>query len=154
MEGILAVSNPAYWLEPGRDLFLFIHLLGIACFAYIVAKRMVPLVRAERDLRFDRPLARLGNVLKFWFGQWKHPRYRTAGTLHFLIFTGFILLAMRAFSVLIVGVSENFVMPGLSGRAGHGYDIITDYAARGHAGLDLAEEPAGRMKTPRAGNSP
>jgi Fe-S oxidoreductase len=129
MEGILAVSNPAYWLEPGRDLFLFIHLLGIACFAYIVAKRMVPLVRAERDLRFDRPLARLGNVLKFWFGQWKHPRYRTAGTLHFLIFTGFILLAMRAFSVLIVGVSENFVMPGLSGRAGHGYDIITDYAA-------------------------
>ena len=36
---------------------------------------------------------------------------------------------MRAFSVLIVGVSENFVMPGLSGQAGHIYNIITDYAA-------------------------
>ena len=129
MQGIQAISNPMTWLESGRTFFLFIHLLGIACFAYIVAMRMVPLVRAERDLRFDRPLARLGNVLKFWFGQWKHPRYRTAGTLHILIFTGFILLAMRAFSVLIVGVSKDFVMPGFSGRAGHVYDIVTDYAA-------------------------
>ena len=31
--------------------------------------------------------------------------------------------------MLIVGVSDNFVMPGLSGRAGQIYDIITDYAA-------------------------
>jgi Fe-S oxidoreductase len=117
------------WLIPGRNLFLAIHLLGVACFAYIVAKRLVPLVRAERDLRFDRPLVRLGRVFKFWLGQWKHPRYKTAGTLHILIFSGFILLAMRAFTVLIVGVSQNFVMPGLSGMAGHVYDIITDYAA-------------------------
>ena len=94
-----------------------------------MAKRLVPLLRAERDFRFDRPLARLGRVLKFWLGQWKHPRYRTAGTIHIFIFAGFLLLAIRAFSVLILGVSENFVMPGLSGRAGHIYDIVTDYAA-------------------------
>ena len=68
-------------------------------------------------------------LLKFWLGQWKHPRYRTAGIIHILIFAGFILLVTRAFSVLIVGVSENFVMPGLPGEAGHIYDIITDYAA-------------------------
>jgi Fe-S oxidoreductase len=129
MEGIQSISNPASWLESGRTVFLIIHLLGITCFVYIVARRLRPLLRAQRDLRFDRPLARLGNVLKYWFGQWKHPRYRVAGTLHILIFTGFILLAMRAFSVLIVGVSGNFVMPGLSGRTGHIYDLVTDYAA-------------------------
>ena len=129
MEGIQILSHLASSLEAGRTLFLGIHVLGIACFAYIVTKRLVPLARAERDHRFDRPLDRLGKVLKFWFGQWKHPRYRTAGTLHILIFTGFILLAMRAFTVLIAGVSQNFVMPGLSGRAGQVYDIITDYAA-------------------------
>jgi hypothetical protein len=67
--------------------------------------------------------------LKFWLGQWKHPRYKFAGILHNLIFAGFILLALRAFSVLIVGVSESFVMPGLSGRTGFIYDVITDYAA-------------------------
>jgi Fe-S oxidoreductase len=71
----------------------------------------------------------MGRVLKFWLGQWKHPRYKFAGTLHILIFAGFILLALRAFTVLIVGVSENFVMPGLSGKTGQIYDLITDYAA-------------------------
>jgi Fe-S oxidoreductase len=127
--GIYSSAQITDWLVPGRTLFLTLHVLGVACFVYIVAKRLVPLVRAQRDLRFDRPLTRLGRVLKFWLGQWKHPRYKFAGTLHILIFTGFILLAARAFTVLIVGVSENFVMPGLSGRTGHVYDIVTDYAA-------------------------
>ena len=129
MENIQSLAQMTSWLATGRILFLLIHLLGVACFAYIVAKRMVPLIRGERDFRFDRPLVRLGRVLKFWLGQWKHPRYRTAGIIHIFIFAGFIVLAIRAFSVLIVGVSENFVMPGLSGRAGPIYDIITDYAA-------------------------
>ncbi|MGB8011609.1 MAG: (Fe-S)-binding protein [Terriglobales bacterium] len=116
-------------MATGRILFLLIHTLGVVAFAYIVAKRMVPLCRAERDFRFDHHWLRLGRVLKFWLGQWKQPRYRLAGTLHIFIFAGFILLAIRAFSVLIVGVSENFVMPGLAGRAGAIYDLITDYAA-------------------------
>jgi len=117
------------WLVPGRELFLALHVLGVSCFFYIVARRLVPLVRAQRDPRFDHPLVRLGRVFKFWLGQWKHPRYKFAGTLHILIFTGFILLALRAFTVLIVGVSQNFVMPGLAGRTGEIYDLITDYAA-------------------------
>ena len=126
---MVGISSPAQitdWLVPGRNLFLTIHVLGVAFFVYIVARRLVPLARAQRDLRFDRPLTRLGRVLKFWFGQWKHPRYRFAGTLHILIFTGFLLLAARAFTVLIVGVSEAFVVPGLSGQL---YNLVTDYAA-------------------------
>ncbi len=129
MAGFQSNAQLTSWLTQGQVLFLLIHILGVACFAYIVAKRLEPLVRGQRDLRFDRPLVRLGKVLKFWLGQWKHPRYRVAGTLHILIFAGFILLAMRAFTVLIVGVSQNFVMPGLSGRAGPIYNTITDYAA-------------------------
>jgi len=113
----------------GRNLFLAIHVLGVACFAYIVARRLVPLVRAQSDPRFDHPIARLGKVFQFWLGQWKHPRYKFAGALHILIFAGFILLALRAFSLLIVGVSADFVMPGLSGRTGRIYDLVTDYAA-------------------------
>ena len=126
MVGPYSPSQIEDWLVPGRALFLSIHALGVAIFFYIVAKRLVPLVRAQRDFRFDQPIVRLGNVFKFWLGQWKHPRYKFAGTLHILIFTGFILLAARAFTVLIVGVSPTFVMPVLNG---HGYDIVTDYAA-------------------------
>jgi Fe-S oxidoreductase len=127
--GIQLVPQVALGLVDGRLLFLIIHILGVFCFAYIVAKRLVPLFRAERDLRLDRPWARLRNVLKFWLGQWKHPRYKTAGILHILIFAGFILLAIRAFTVLIVGVSPAFVMPGFSGRVGQIYNLVTDYAA-------------------------
>ena len=129
MVGNYSPAQIADWLVPGRNLFLTIHALGVACFVYIVAKRMVPLLRAERDPRFDQPWARLQRVFKFWLGQWKHPRYKLAGTIHILIFAGFILLAARAFTTLLVGVSENFVMPGLSGRTGRIYDIVTDYAA-------------------------
>ena len=121
------IQSPAqatYWLISGRILFLIIHLLGVACFAYIVAKRLTPLIRGERDLRFDQPLTRLGRVVQFWLGQWKHPRYKTAGIIHILIFAGFILLATRAFS-LILGIADTFVLPE---SVGHIYDVIKDYA--------------------------
>jgi Fe-S oxidoreductase len=127
--GTCLASQFTDWLVPERNLFLSIQVLGVACFFYIVAKRLVPLLRAERDPRFDRPWTRAGRVIKFWLGQWKHPRYRLAGTLHIVIFAGFLLLAARAFSVLIVGVSPAFVMPGLSGRFGPIYETLTDYAA-------------------------
>ena len=129
MVGTQSAAQLTPWLVSGRTLFLTIHLLGLAGFSYIVTKRLMPLFRAERDFRFDQPWARLGKVFKYWLGQWKHPRYRVAGTLHIFIFAGFIILALRAFTVLIVGVSQNFVMPGLSGRAGAFYNLITDYAA-------------------------
>ncbi len=117
------------WLTQNLELLTVLHVLGIACFAYIVARRLTPLMRGQRDPRFDRPLARLGNVVKFWLAQWKQPRYKLAGTLHILIFAGFLVLAMRAFTVLAVGIWPDFVMPGLRGAAGEIYETLTDYAA-------------------------
>ena len=124
MVGLQSPEQATYWLIQGRVLFLIIHLLGVACFAYIVAKRLTPLLRGERDLRFDQPLARLGRVAKFWLGQWKHPRYRFAGIIHIFIFAGFILLATRAFA-LILGIADTVALPAI---VGHIYDIIKDYA--------------------------
>jgi Fe-S oxidoreductase len=121
-------AQATFWFIQGRILFLILHLLGIAFFAYIVARRMVPLLRAQPDIRFDRPLERLGNVLKFWMGQWRHPRYRTAGTLHILIFAGFILLVSRAISVLILGVSAGSVLPALPEPAARVYHLVQQYA--------------------------
>jgi Fe-S oxidoreductase len=127
--GPTSIANGPHWLIGSRELFLTIHILGIACFAYIVARRLLPLRRAEKDFRFDHPWTRAERVLKFWLGQWRHPRYKFAGTLHILIFSGFILLAARAFSALIVGINQNFVMSGFSGEVGHVYNTVTDYAA-------------------------
>ena len=49
--------------------------------------------------------------------------------MHILFFAGFLILATQAFSLLILGVSPNFVLPGSSGKIGHIYDIVKDYAA-------------------------
>lgn len=68
-------------------------------------------------------------MLQFWLGQWKHPRYPFAGTLHILIFSGFILLAIRAFNLLLFGGSESFDAQYPQGFVGHCYAIVTDYAA-------------------------
>src|ERR1019366_816480 len=119
VQGIQSPAQVTYWLISGRDLFLLLNLLGLACFLYIAARRILPLTRGERDWRFDRPVVRAGRVLQFWLGQWKHPRYRTAGTMHILFFAGFLILATQAFSLLILGVSPNFVLPGSSGDVGH-----------------------------------
>ncbi len=129
VEGIQSPAQLTYWFIPGQILFLLMNLLGVACFAYIVARRMTPLVRGERDFRFDRPLLRLEKLLQFWLGQWKHPRYRTAGIMHILIFGGFLILATQAFSLLILGFFPNFTLPGSSEWIGDAYNIVKDYAA-------------------------
>ena len=128
MEGFPSPAQATYWFIQGWLLFLIIHMVGIACFAYIVWRRMAPLLRGERDPRFDQPLVRLQRVLKYWLGQWKHPRYKGAGLLHILIFAGFLILATRAFSLILSGTSDGFVMPGFSGDFGHVYAVVADYA--------------------------
>jgi Fe-S oxidoreductase len=125
VDGIHSPAQATYWIIPGSALFALINVLGLACFAYIVFKRVAPLLRANRDVRWDRPWLRLSKVGQFWFGQWKHPRYRFAGTIHILIFSGFLILATRAFSLLIFGASGNTATPGLNGRV---YDFVADYA--------------------------
>ena len=127
-DNIISPAQATYWLVPGKILFLFIRFLGVAFFTYIVARRLTPLIRAQRDFRFDQPLTRLGRVVQFWLGQWRHPRYRFAGIVHILIFCGFIILAARAFSLIGLGLSESSTVAGPSGGFGHIYDVFKDYA--------------------------
>ena len=126
VEGIHSPAQVSDWLGLGRILFLVIHLVGLAFLSYIVYRRLIPLLRGERDIRFDRPLTRVARVFQYWLAQWKHPRYRSAGILHILIFAGFITLAIRSFALVIFGLSDGFAFPG---RVGHLYDMATDWAA-------------------------
>jgi Fe-S oxidoreductase len=120
-----SIAQATYWVVSGKVLFLFLHLLGLTCFAYIVAKRFAPLIHAQPDVRFDRPLRRLGNVLQFWLAQWRHPRCRFAGVIHILIFLGFLMLVTRAGFLLGFGISDSFAgAPG-----GRMFQSIQMYAA-------------------------
>ncbi|HXX15902.1 MAG TPA: (Fe-S)-binding protein [Candidatus Eremiobacteraceae bacterium] len=127
--GFLSPDQATYWVIPGRALFIALHVLGLGAFTYIASKRLVPLFRGALDFRWDRPLVRLQRLLQFWLAQWKHPRYPGAGTLHILIFTGFILLSIRAFSLLIFGAHQDLGALYDTGALRHLYEIVTDYAA-------------------------
>ena len=86
-------------------------------------------MRAQSDRRFDRPKLRWEKLLQFWLGQWRHPRYRFAGAIHILIFSGFILLATQAFSLLFLGMSGYSFVPGTDTGIGLAYGVVKDYAS-------------------------
>jgi Fe-S oxidoreductase len=123
-----SLARAIYWFTPGWILFLAIHCIGIVCFCFIVAKRLNPLLRSQRDLRFDRPLERLERVVKYWLGQWRHPRYPFAGFIHILIFGGFLILASRALTILGWGISDSLAPPELPGLAEEIHRRVLDYA--------------------------
>src|SRR4051794_26872821 len=117
-------AQAAYFSLPGQMLFAILYLVGTALFVWILAKRLIPILQAQRDPRFDRPLLRLRMVARYWLGQWKHPRYPAAGIIHLLIFAGFVLLIIHALSLLAIGV-----VPGMQVPGGRVYGVVTDYAA-------------------------
>ncbi len=114
---------------PAAFLSIVIPIAGIGIFAYIMARRMAPLVRANPDYRLDRIPSRVKNLLVIWLAQYRQPRYMLAGVLHIVIFFGFLILSIRSISLVIIGVSDGFVMPGFDGALGHVYNFFKDYAA-------------------------
>ena len=115
-----ALISPAKAAVMGIPTVIFslvIPIVGVAVFTYIMAKRLAPLVRALPDERLDRPGKRLAAVLKYYFGQFKHPRYMTAGIIHIVLFIGFFIISLRSINHL----------PGFGGELGTAYNTLKDY---------------------------
>jgi len=128
---LIAPSNFFIGFFPTVIISFLLPVVGVGLFTYIMAKRIAPLVKAAPDYRFDHIPSRVMNVLKIWLAQWRQPRYMVAGVLHIIIFFGFLALAIRSTSLVIIGLKEGFVLPGMDGTLGHIYNIIKDYAATG-----------------------
>ncbi|MFO7838666.1 MAG: (Fe-S)-binding protein [Desulfosalsimonadaceae bacterium] len=130
MEPLL--QSPAAFDVFGIPTVIFsflIPVVAVAAFAYIIAKRLAPIVKARPDQRFDHPARRVKNILKIWLAQWRHPRYMVAGVLHIIIFFGFLILSIRSTELVIKGISADFVFPGLNTFLGDIYYALKDYAA-------------------------
>ena len=129
MVGAHFLANVSYRQTPVPLLCLLIQVLGFTCFAYIVAKRLAPLLRAQRDFRTDRLWLRLEQILKFWLAQWKQPRFPLAGILHITIFAGFLILMYRSASLVVLGFTGHFSSPEMAGDGARLYNLVKDYAA-------------------------
>ena len=129
MEPALVSPASASFLGiPAKIVFILIPLIGIGVFAYIMQRRVEPLLKASPDIRFDRYAERARAVLKIWLGQWRHPRYLLAGVLHIIVFFGFLTLAARSTQLVILGFIDGFTLPGFGGIFGHLYSVLKDYA--------------------------
>ncbi|MBT7085381.1 MAG: (Fe-S)-binding protein [Desulfobacterales bacterium] len=117
---------------PGWLLSILFVVVGVGTFTYIMAKRIAPMIKAAPDnSRFDRIPDRIIQTIKVWLLQIRQPRYMLAGVLHILVFFGFLTLFLRTNSLVVIGISENFALPGLSPDQflGKIYNILKDYAA-------------------------
>ncbi len=118
-----------FGMFPAAILSFIIPIIGIGLFTYIMARRIAPLVRANPDNRFDKLGTRVKNLIVVWLGQVRQPRYMLAGVLHIVIFAGFLVLSIRSSSLVIIGFSDGFVVPGFGGGLGDIYNFLKDYAA-------------------------
>ncbi len=124
-------SYQLFGFFPTVILSLLLPIVGIGLFTYIMARRIAPLVRANSDNRFDNIPVRIKNLVVVWLGQIRQPRYMLAGVLHIVIFAGFLVLSIRSTTLVIVGLSDGFVLPGFDGTLGAVYNFFKDYAATG-----------------------
>jgi Fe-S oxidoreductase len=130
MEHALISPASASILGIPAVIFSFlIPLVGVGVFAYIIAMRLKPLVKAASDPRTDRIKERFENMLKYAVAQYRQPRYMMAGTIHILLFAGFMILSLRSITLVLMGISEGYTLPGLGGFLGDVYSVLKDFAA-------------------------
>jgi len=126
-----ALISPAKATVLGIPTIIFsllIPLVGIGIFTYIIALRLKPLVKASPDQRLDRLPDRFLKMLKFAVGQYRHPRYKDAGIIHILLFAGFMILSLRSITLVLLGISDGYLLPGMDGTIGHIYAVLKDFA--------------------------
>ena len=125
---LISPASASFLGIPLNIIYTLIPLAGIGAFAYIIYKRMEPLLRAAPDDRFNRFAERIQSVLKIWLAQWRHPRYLLAGVVHIFLFAGFLILGARSTQLVFVGIVEGFELPGFSGTFGAFYNVLKDFA--------------------------
>jgi Fe-S oxidoreductase len=114
---------------PAYIIYILIPLIGVGTFAYIIYRRLIPLLKAAPDDRFNRLPERVRSVAKIWLAQWRHPRYMLAGVMHIFLFAGFLILGARSTQLVFVGFVDGFQLPGFGGAIGSFYNVLKDYAA-------------------------
>lgn len=111
---------PAFGLK--NIIFILVFIGSFGFFIYSCSKLIKNLkVAGKKDDRFDKPGQRLKKVWTIAFAQSKLLRDPLAGTLHFLIFWGFILFIIAVLEAIIQGFYTPFNLEFLGGF----YSVIT-----------------------------
>ncbi|MBW2053344.1 MAG: (Fe-S)-binding protein [Deltaproteobacteria bacterium] len=126
---LISPAKAAIFGIPSVIFSILIPLIGTLLFAYIILKRLTPLLKAAPDPRLDRLINRVFQLFKFAILQYRHLRYPVAGIIHILIFAGFVILSLRSVTLIMLGIFDGFTLPGLSGTIGNFYTVLKDITA-------------------------
>ncbi|MCP4687430.1 MAG: (Fe-S)-binding protein, partial [Desulfobacterales bacterium] len=129
MNILISPASASFLGIPTVIFALLIPLIGVGVFAYIMAQRSAPLVLAAPDVRFNRLPERLFKMFKYAIAQYRQPRYMKAGVLHILLFAGFIIVSLHSINLVMVGLKDGFVLPGLGGLFGSIYYFLKEIGA-------------------------
>ena len=95
-------------MELKNIIFIVVFLSAFTFLLYNVRRLISYLTVGQKEDRFDRPFDRIKNVLKIAFGQSKLLRDPIAGSIHFLIFWGFMLFLVAVLEAIIQGFYSPF----------------------------------------------
>ncbi len=100
-------------------------VLAFGFFAYNIYNlvRLITLGK-KKDDRFDNIPERIKRVLIYVFGQKRLLKYRFAGTEHFMIFWGFVIITIGTIEMLARGVIPGFQL--IPGTAHEYYEFLLD----------------------------
>ncbi len=95
-------------MTASNAVFAFVLVLGAGFFALNVQRLVAYMRLGYAENRTDHPLVRLKNLLTIAIAQRKIFRDPVAGTMHALIFWGFMVLTVGTVELLIQGVFRGF----------------------------------------------
>lgn len=120
-------------------------VIGLGVFAATARRRWRLMTAAAAPAnRSDEPGRRVGQVMRYVFGQARMFRYKGAGIAHALIFAGFVVLALRTVILFARGFTgyTPYDFPGQPGYRpgpGFGFWLFDDDAVLGIAYLFLKD---------------
>lgn len=106
-------GNYIYWVSLGAALLFFAYSVGI---------RLRVLASGRGDWRFDRLFERITSLVPYLLGNARvaRKRYWYSGTLHTMIWWGFLLLQIRTLNYLLRGFDDSISFESLWGVV---YDV-------------------------------
>ncbi len=113
---------------PGPVLFVAVGLAGLVVFTREALWRLVRLARLRADRRLDRPLRRVGSVLVNVFGQRRLLQDPVAGSMHAVIFWGFIVLLAGNLNNIVAPLLGQVTLPVFRGALGPAFVWSQDVA--------------------------
>ena len=103
----------SYGSLDGWHILLIIGGLSIGFFLYQVQKATRLVMIGAQDNRFDSWFTRISEFTIGWLGQKRVLRDRVAGSMHVLMFWGFLMLASDMLDLATANAFSDHVLPGL-----------------------------------------